>query len=42
MEGAVRSGYVAAAAVAARLLEGKRRFLVEDLPVQWPARLLGL
>lgn len=42
MEGAVRSGYLAAGAVASRLLEGRHRFLLPDLPVQWPARLLGL
>ncbi len=42
MEGAVRSGYLAAGAVASRLLEGIHRFLVPDLPVQWPARLLGM
>jgi squalene-associated FAD-dependent desaturase len=42
MEGAVRSGYLAAGAVANRLLEGHHRFLVKDLPVQWPARLMGL
>jgi zeta-carotene desaturase len=42
MEGAVRSGYLAAAAVANRLLEGQHRFLVKELPVQWPARLMGL
>jgi zeta-carotene desaturase len=42
MEGAVRSGYLAAGAVASRLLEGRRRFVVADLPVQWPARLMGL
>jgi zeta-carotene desaturase len=42
MEGAVRSGYLAAAAVADRLTEGKHRFLVPDLPTQWPARLLRL
>jgi len=42
MEGAVRSGYLAASAVANRLLEGQHRFLVKDLPVQWPARLMGL
>jgi squalene-associated FAD-dependent desaturase len=42
MEGAVRSGYLAAGAVATRLLEGRHRFLVADLPIQWPARLLGL
>jgi squalene-associated FAD-dependent desaturase len=41
MEGVVRSGYLAAGAVASRLLEGGHRFLVPDLPVQWPARLLG-
>jgi squalene-associated FAD-dependent desaturase len=42
MEGAVRSGYLAASAVASRLLEGNRTFLVDDLPIQWPARLLGM
>jgi squalene-associated FAD-dependent desaturase len=42
MEGAVRSGYQAATAVANHLLEGRRTFLVQDLPTQWPARLLGL
>jgi zeta-carotene desaturase len=42
MEGAVRSGYLAAGAVANRLLEGQHHFLVKDLPVQWPARLMGL
>ena len=42
MEGAVRSGYLAAGAVASHLLPGKHRFLVKDLPVQWPARLMGL
>jgi zeta-carotene desaturase len=42
MEGAVRSGYLAATAVADRLCEGRHRFLVPDLPTQWLARLLGL
>ena len=47
MEGAVRSGYLAASAIAqvmaARLPAGTdRTFLRPDLPVQWPARLLGL
>jgi squalene-associated FAD-dependent desaturase len=42
MEGAVRSGYLAAEAVARRLLEGRTRFIVNDLPTQWPARLMGL
>jgi hydroxysqualene dehydroxylase len=42
MEGAVRSGYLAAAAVADRLCEGRHKFLLPDLPTQWPARLLGL
>ncbi len=36
MEGAVRSGYLAAEAVSGK------KFLVEDLPVQWPARVMGL
>jgi uncharacterized protein with NAD-binding domain and iron-sulfur cluster len=41
MEGAVRSGYLAAEAV----LAGRgapRRFLVDDLSPQWPARLMAL
>jgi zeta-carotene desaturase len=47
MEGAVRSGYLAASAIAramsARLPStAPRSFLVDDLPVQWPARWLGL
>ena len=37
MEGAVRSGYLAAEAICPG-----RSFLVDDLPVEWPARLLGL
>ena len=43
MEGAVRSGYLAAEAVCAALRRGtpRRRFLVEDLPVEWPARLIA-
>ena len=36
MEGAVRSGYLAAEAIAGR------KFLVDDLPVQWPGKLMGL
>jgi len=36
MEGAVRSGYLAAEA----LLNLPNRFLVPDLPLEWPARLL--
>lgn len=41
MEGAVRSGYLAAEAVISRsgIAAGGKRLLVEDLPVQWPARL---
>jgi squalene-associated FAD-dependent desaturase len=44
MEGAVRSGYLAADAVLARLAPQLARtsFLVDDLPIEWPARLLGL
>jgi hypothetical protein len=38
MEGAVRSGYLAAGAIAG----AGKTFLVDDLPVQWPGRLLGL
>ncbi|MGD0387625.1 MAG: hydroxysqualene dehydroxylase HpnE [Tepidisphaeraceae bacterium] len=37
MEGAVRSGYLAAGAV----LGQPEAFLVPDLPPQWPARLIG-
>ena len=37
MEGAVLSGYLAAEAVS-----GQRRFVVEALPIQWPAKLLGM
>jgi len=37
MEGAVRSGYLAAEAV----LGGANKFLVPDLPVQWPGKLLA-
>jgi len=44
MEGAVRSGYLAAEAVTRHTTpDGKGdRFLIPDLPVQWPARLMGL
>jgi len=42
MEGAVRSGYLAAEALLARICGTASRFLVADLPAQWPARLLGL
>ena len=48
MEGAVRSGYLAAEAVLSDATPpphhhpSSHRFLVEDLPVQWPARWLGL
>src|SRR4051812_17433973 len=37
MEGAVRSGYLAAEAV----LGGRKTFLIPDLPLEWPARLLS-
>ncbi len=36
MEGAVRSGYLAAEAILGE------KVLVDDLPVQWPARFMGL
>jgi zeta-carotene desaturase len=42
MEGAVRSGYLAAEAAVQSLLHRKDRFVVADLPVQWPGRLFGL
>jgi zeta-carotene desaturase len=41
MEGAVRSGYLAAEAVLGSLGE-KQTIVLPDLPVQWPARLMGL
>ncbi len=44
MEGAVRSGYLAAESVLDQLKPGgagPRRFVVEDLTPQWPARLLA-
>lgn len=40
MEGAVRAGYLAADAITATATV--KPFLVPDLPVQWPGRLLGL
>ncbi|HXE54303.1 MAG TPA: hydroxysqualene dehydroxylase HpnE [Tepidisphaeraceae bacterium] len=45
MEGAVRSGYLAAEAVMSRVFSGPasatRRFLVPDLSPQWPARWMS-
>ncbi len=47
MEGAVRSGYLAADAVLSNLsptspvASNRKSFLVDDLPAQWPARLLA-
>jgi zeta-carotene desaturase len=38
MEGAVRSGYLAAEVIASRLTRPPQ-FLVPDLPLEWPARL---
>jgi squalene-associated FAD-dependent desaturase len=41
MEGAVRSGYLAAEAVMRRArIEVPQRFLAPDLPPQWPAKLM--
>jgi uncharacterized protein with NAD-binding domain and iron-sulfur cluster len=40
MEGAVRSGYLAADAVLGRA--PTESFVVPDLPAQWPARLLSM
>jgi squalene-associated FAD-dependent desaturase len=40
MEGAVRSGYLAAEAVSARYAQ-KQKFLQPDLPSEWPGRVLG-
>lgn len=44
MEGAVRSGYLAADGIVRQQLPDVRgpSFLVEDLPIQWPARWLGM
>jgi hydroxysqualene dehydroxylase len=41
MEGAVRSGYLAAEEVV-KLAGGTDRFMVADLKSQWPARMLGM
>jgi hypothetical protein len=40
MEGAVRSGYLAAEAVLRRA-GAPTRFVVPDLGLQWPSRFLG-
>ncbi|HMB96689.1 MAG TPA: hydroxysqualene dehydroxylase HpnE, partial [Tepidisphaeraceae bacterium] len=42
MEGAVRSGYLVADAVVSRLGLHRESFLKNDLPIQWPARFMGL
>jgi squalene-associated FAD-dependent desaturase len=44
MEGAVRSGYLAANAIVSRFAPDLSRpsFLVNDLPTEWPARFVGL
>jgi zeta-carotene desaturase len=42
MEGAVRSGYLAAQAVLSKTAAPTPQLLIPDLPVQWPARLFGL
>ncbi len=43
MEGAVRSGYLAADGIVRQLAPDQmnKTFLIDDLPVEWPARLLG-
>ena len=41
MEGAVRSGYLAAEAVLRSRGENSVQFLKDDLPIQWPARLMS-
>jgi uncharacterized protein with NAD-binding domain and iron-sulfur cluster len=43
MEGAVRSGYLAADAVLRRVMQQviRESFVVPDLPRQWPSKLLG-
>jgi squalene-associated FAD-dependent desaturase len=41
MEGAVRSGYLAAEAILRKQGQLRSRFLQPDLPGQWPARLLA-
>ncbi|QOV90699.1 hydroxysqualene dehydroxylase HpnE [Humisphaera borealis] len=42
MEGAVRSGYLAADAILSASHIAHPPFLVPDLPIEWPARLAGL
>jgi zeta-carotene desaturase len=44
MEGAVRAGYLAADAVLAKfeLNSATKSFLVDDLPIEWPGRLIRL
>jgi zeta-carotene desaturase len=43
MEGAVRSGYLAAKALLKRLAPSRaRKFIADDLPLEWPARFLGM
>jgi len=42
MEGAVRAGYLAAEALLQQLNATPTRLLIPDLPIEWPARLLGL
>jgi zeta-carotene desaturase len=42
MEGAVRSGYLAAGAIVRELCGKTTSFLVADLPKEWPMRLAGL
>jgi zeta-carotene desaturase len=42
MEGAVRSGYLAAEAIACTVMGKVERFIAADLPVEWPGRLGGM
>jgi zeta-carotene desaturase len=41
MEGAVRSGYLAAEAIARHVMGEAAEFIAPDLPVEWPSRLMG-
>jgi zeta-carotene desaturase len=41
MEGAVRGGYLAAEAIVAKVTGSAPKILVDDLPLQWPARWMA-
>jgi hypothetical protein len=42
MEGAVRCGYLAAEAVLASRGTAAARLVIDDLPPQWPARIMRI